>query len=200
MGVDVLSGVLRDQAAAGVPVVFSSHQLELVERLCESVVLINAGHIVADGRVADLRADDSRRLVRVEVVGAPNGWLEAVEGVRILQSLPEGAIVELFGLDARGRGARRGAGGRRGAPFQHRAAGPVGHLAQGGAGMRDRAFTIGVVGLTTAKLVGSLQFTSSVLATIGIVLAWFVLGFLFYARSSRSPGRSSRGRRICNPR
>lgn len=97
VGVDVLSGVLRDQAAAGVPVVFSSHQLELVERLCESVVLINAGHIVADGRVADLRAGDSRRLVRVEVVGAPNGWLEAVEGVRILQSLPEGAIVELLG-------------------------------------------------------------------------------------------------------
>jgi ABC-2 type transport system ATP-binding protein len=97
VGVDVLSGVLRDQAAAGVPVVFSSHQLELVERLCESVVLINAGRIVADGRVADLRSGDNRRLVRVEVEGAPHGWLQALDGVRVLQPLPEGAIVELVG-------------------------------------------------------------------------------------------------------
>src|SRR5213083_2286703 len=46
VGVDVLSGVLRERAEARVPVVFSSHQLDLVERLCESVVLINKGRIV----------------------------------------------------------------------------------------------------------------------------------------------------------
>jgi ABC-2 type transport system ATP-binding protein len=67
VGVDVLSGVLREQAAQGVPVVFSSHQLELVERLCESVVLIDHGRVVASGRIADLRAADPRRLLRVEV-------------------------------------------------------------------------------------------------------------------------------------
>ncbi len=71
VGVDVLSGVLRERAEAGVPVVFSSHQLDLVERLCESVVLINKGRIVAAGRIADLRSRDHRRLVRVEVLGAP---------------------------------------------------------------------------------------------------------------------------------
>ena len=46
VGVDVLSGVLRERADGGVPVVFSSHQLELVERLCESVVLIDHGRVV----------------------------------------------------------------------------------------------------------------------------------------------------------
>ncbi|MGZ4152681.1 MAG: ABC transporter ATP-binding protein, partial [Actinomycetota bacterium] len=81
VGVDVLSGVLRDQAANGVPVVFSSHQLELVERLCESVVLIDRGRIVADGRIADLRGADPRRLVRIEVAGAGSAWLAALEGV-----------------------------------------------------------------------------------------------------------------------
>ena len=74
VGVDVLSGVLRERAEAGVPVVFSSHQLDLVERLCESVVLINRGRIVAAGRIADLRSRDHRRLVRVEVLGAPPDW------------------------------------------------------------------------------------------------------------------------------
>jgi ABC-2 type transport system ATP-binding protein len=96
VGVDVLSGVLREQAAGGVPVVFSSHQLDLVERLCESVVLIDRGRIVAAGRIADLRAADPRRLVRVEVAGAPPGWLDALGGVRVLESLPAGAIVELL--------------------------------------------------------------------------------------------------------
>jgi ABC-2 type transport system ATP-binding protein len=95
VGVDVLSGVLREQVAAGAPVVFSSHQLELVERLCESVVLIDQGRIVAQGRIADLRAADARRLVRVEMDGAAAGWLDAVSGVRVLEPLPDGAILEL---------------------------------------------------------------------------------------------------------
>ena len=97
VGVDVLSAILRRQADEGAPVVFSSHQLELVERLCESVVMIDRGRIVASGRIADLRARDTRRLVRVEVAGAPDGWLERVAGTRVLEPLPEGAIVELDG-------------------------------------------------------------------------------------------------------
>jgi ABC-2 type transport system ATP-binding protein len=95
VGVDVLSGVLRAQAADGVPVVFSSHQLELVERLCESVVLIDRGRIVAAGKIAELRAADRRRLVRVEVAGSPPGWLDALLGVRVVERLPGGAILEL---------------------------------------------------------------------------------------------------------
>jgi ABC-2 type transport system ATP-binding protein len=96
VGVDVLSGVLREQAEGGVPVLFSSHQLDLVERLCESVVLINHGRVVADGRIADLRAADPRRLLRVEVADgeAPDGWLP-LGGVRVVEPLPDGAILEL---------------------------------------------------------------------------------------------------------
>jgi len=78
VGVDVLSGVLREQAAAGVPVVFSSHQLDLVERLCGSVVLIHRGRVVASGRIADLRDADPRRLVRVELAEAVPGWVERI--------------------------------------------------------------------------------------------------------------------------
>ena len=54
VGVDVLAEVLKDQAARGVPVVFSSHQLELVERICDDYTLINEGRVVASGRVQDL--------------------------------------------------------------------------------------------------------------------------------------------------
>ena len=95
VGVDVLSEMLRGQADAGVPVVFSSHQLDLVERLCESVVMIDRGRVVASGLIDDLRAADPRRLVRVEVSGARGEWLAHEPGVRMIEPLPEGGIVEL---------------------------------------------------------------------------------------------------------
>ncbi len=54
-GVDALSGALRDEIARrGVPVIFSSHQLELVERLCDSVAIIDAGRIVQRGALAEI--------------------------------------------------------------------------------------------------------------------------------------------------
>jgi ABC-2 type transport system ATP-binding protein len=96
VGVDVLSGVLREQVEAGVPVVFSSHQLDLVERLCDSVVLIHLGRVVAAGGIEDLRSRNLRRLVRVELADAPpEGWLAGVAGVQMVESLPTGAVLEL---------------------------------------------------------------------------------------------------------
>jgi ABC-2 type transport system ATP-binding protein len=70
VGVDVLSGVLAEYAATGVPVVFSSHQLELVERLCEAVAIIKDGRLVASGTVDELRGP-GRKVVR-EVVERPS--------------------------------------------------------------------------------------------------------------------------------
>jgi ABC-2 type transport system ATP-binding protein len=95
VGVDVLSGVLRERASDGVPVVFSSHQLELVERLCESVVLIDHGRVVSAGRIDDLQRADGRRLVRLVGAGAAPGWIDALAGVRVLERFPDGGVVEL---------------------------------------------------------------------------------------------------------
>ena len=56
VAVDVMSEVLRERAAAGVPVIFSSHQLDLVERLCDRVGIVSAGSMVATGSIDELRA------------------------------------------------------------------------------------------------------------------------------------------------
>ena len=56
VAVEVMSGVLRDAADAGAPVVFSSHQLDLVERLCDRVGIIREGRMVAVGTVGELSA------------------------------------------------------------------------------------------------------------------------------------------------
>jgi ABC-2 type transport system ATP-binding protein len=61
IGTDVMAEVLFERARGGAAVVFSSHQLEQVERLCDSVAIVNHGRIVAAGRVDDLRAERSGR-------------------------------------------------------------------------------------------------------------------------------------------
>jgi ABC-2 type transport system ATP-binding protein len=94
VGVDVLAGVLTDAAREqGTAVVFSSHQLELVERLCDEVVLLDHGLVAAQGTIAALRGSRARNLWRVDVVGAPDGWWEVVPGVTAVGKA--GAAVEL---------------------------------------------------------------------------------------------------------
>ncbi len=62
------------------PIVFSSHQLELVERVCDRVAMIVDGRIVTEGAIDELRASRARRLVRVEVAGAPDGLVRVDPG------------------------------------------------------------------------------------------------------------------------
>ena len=109
VGVDGMSEVLLDRAReAGVPVLFSSHQLELVERLCDAVAIIKDGALVARGTVTELRDRGARGLWRVEVRDADDDrWLAAVPGAvahattgdEVVVRLPPGADEQLL-LDA----------------------------------------------------------------------------------------------------
>jgi ABC-2 type transport system ATP-binding protein len=95
VGVDALAGVLLERARRGVPVVFSSHQLDLVERLCDSVGIINAGRMVATGTVADLRAQEGRRQLLVVVRDAPADWAAAIPGVTVISERRGELVLEL---------------------------------------------------------------------------------------------------------
>lgn len=79
--VDSLSDVIISQAAEGVGVVFSSHQLELVERLCQHVVIVDAGKVLASGTLDDLRRSIPQHL-RIDVA-APPEWIQALPGVHV---------------------------------------------------------------------------------------------------------------------
>jgi ABC-2 type transport system ATP-binding protein len=85
VAVDVMSGVLRDRARDGVPVLFSSHQLDLVERLCDTVGIVARGRMVAAGTVDELRAGGPDELV-VRAPDAPPGWADDLPGVTVLDS------------------------------------------------------------------------------------------------------------------
>ena len=90
LGVQSMSEVLRDRAAQGTTVVFSSHQLELVEELCDDVVIIAAGRDRLRGTLDEARAAASYRNVEIRLAG----------GVPLTP--PEGAEL----LDVRGGIAR----------------------------------------------------------------------------------------------
>jgi ABC-2 type transport system ATP-binding protein len=84
VGVEDLAGVLAERAAAGATVLFSSHQLDLVEDLCESVAIINKGRLVAAGPVRELVRGTQPRLV-VEVDGdAAGAWADGLTGVTVV--------------------------------------------------------------------------------------------------------------------
>jgi ABC-2 type transport system ATP-binding protein len=91
---DLLTEVLRGQAARGVPVLFSSHQLELVEHICESVAIIDHGRLVACGAVEELRAGGPR-FVRVDVRRARPGWADVVSEVEIVERAGERTVFRL---------------------------------------------------------------------------------------------------------
>ncbi|MGI8685266.1 MAG: ABC transporter ATP-binding protein, partial [Acidimicrobiales bacterium] len=99
VAVETLAGVLGERAAAGVGVLFSSHQLDLVEDLCEAVTIIHRGSAVVTGAVSDLQAGGPPRLdVEVDgqdggawARGLPGAQVEAVEGARVRLVLDAGA-------------------------------------------------------------------------------------------------------------
>jgi ABC-2 type transport system ATP-binding protein len=95
VGVDVLSAVLLEEVARGAAVVFSSHQLELVEQLCDAVTILDAGKVVADGGIKELRLRHGGRRLRVKVDGASNGWVDGLAGVTEVTRDGDGVVLDL---------------------------------------------------------------------------------------------------------
>jgi ABC-2 type transport system ATP-binding protein len=85
IAVRTLAEVLRGEAARGAAVLFSSHQLELVEDVCEDVVIIDRGSIVATGHIDDLRRASRWQRIDVRLEAAPPEWLPPVAGVELVE-------------------------------------------------------------------------------------------------------------------
>ncbi|AWB90276.1 ABC transporter ATP-binding protein [Salinibacterium hongtaonis] len=83
LAVEVVLGVLKDYADRGAPVLFSSHQLDIVERLCDDLVVIADGTIKASGSREGLRAEHSGSRYELQL-GEDAGWLRDEPGVSIV--------------------------------------------------------------------------------------------------------------------
>ena len=100
--VDSMVDLLREETARSTPVLFSSHQLDLVEQLCDHLVVLAGGRVVAQGTVEELRARGPERLRLVTDRDA--GWVRDVRGLSVVDV--DGAVA-LLELNDHGDGVRR---------------------------------------------------------------------------------------------
>jgi ABC-2 type transport system ATP-binding protein len=96
-----LENLIREEAAAGTTVIFSTHVIAHAERLCERIAIIAGGRIRFEGRVAEAR-DRLRPLVRLRTRAADGPWRSALPSAATLEEgvwhfeLPEGGIEPLL--------------------------------------------------------------------------------------------------------
>ncbi len=97
--VSEMSVQLSERAAAGVPVLFSSHQLDLVERICDRLIILAKGKVVASGTHEELISlgRDRYRLV----LSQDAGWVQDLEGLPILDVHENTAVFEQLEDEAR---------------------------------------------------------------------------------------------------
>lgn len=93
---EVVLGVLRERARRGVPVLFSSHQLELVERLCDDLVIISEGSVAASGSREWLQTRHGPPRFEL-VVGDDAGWVRDMTGVQLVELDGQRVIFDLPG-------------------------------------------------------------------------------------------------------
>ena len=81
---NVLKEAFLEMHRRGKTIVFSTHQLEQTEELCQDVVIINKGQIVVQGSVQEVRREHGRNVVRLKLDNDPEArWLDTLEGVQV---------------------------------------------------------------------------------------------------------------------
>ncbi len=84
---------LRDE---GRTIVFSTHQMDTVEAMCESVAIVDRGRLVVGGPVREVRRSTGRRMVRLSVDGDHRlEWVATVPGARVIRPGIDRSEIEL---------------------------------------------------------------------------------------------------------
>jgi ABC-2 type transport system ATP-binding protein len=92
--VESMAGLLGDHARAGVPVLFSSHQLDLVDRICDRLVMMSRGVVVAQGTADELRGGFPKRYRLL--LAADAGWVRGVRGLDVVDVDGSSALIEVI--------------------------------------------------------------------------------------------------------
>ena len=84
VNVALLKEAFLEMKDRGKTLIFSTHQMETVEEMCESIAILDRGRVVVGGTVRDVRRSSGRRVVRLAVDGDPEiAWLGTLDGVRV---------------------------------------------------------------------------------------------------------------------
>jgi ABC-2 type transport system ATP-binding protein len=103
IAVETMSDILVEQAAAGKAVVFSSHQLDLVEDLCDDVAILNLGQMVVAGKVKELKDRAPIRHLELELDGDAAALVHELEGVQTTET-HDGRLTAIISAETDVRG------------------------------------------------------------------------------------------------
>ena len=82
----VLKEAFLEMHRRGKTIIFSTHQLDQVEEMCEDIVIINKGEVVVQGSVQEVRRQHGRNVVRLRLDNDPDAlWLDTLDGVHVLR-------------------------------------------------------------------------------------------------------------------
>lgn len=80
----VLKEAFLEMHRRGKTIIFSTHQLDQVEEMCEDIVIINKGETVVKGSVQEVRRQHGRNIVRLKLDNDPQAlWLDDIDGVQV---------------------------------------------------------------------------------------------------------------------
>ncbi len=99
IAVQTLRSALEDRVRAGSGVLFSSHQLDLVEKLCDEIVIIVGGRVRASGTPRSIRAASGHRTVEVEVERPEMPLRTALANFNLAEANTTFASVEVSDID-----------------------------------------------------------------------------------------------------
>lgn len=81
---NVLKEAFVEMHRRGKTIIFSTHQLEQAEELCQEIVIINKGQSVVQGSVREVKRQHGRNVARLKLENDPEaGWLEQLPGVQV---------------------------------------------------------------------------------------------------------------------
>lgn len=80
----VLKEAFLEMHRRGKTIIFSTHQLEQAEELCQDIVIINKGQSIVQGSVREVKHQQGRQVVRLKLENDPEAsWLEQLAGVQV---------------------------------------------------------------------------------------------------------------------
>lgn len=80
----ILKEAFEEMHRRGKTIIFSTHQLEQVEELCQDVVIINKGQTIVQGSVREVKREHGRNVARLKLDNDPDAhWLEELPGVQV---------------------------------------------------------------------------------------------------------------------
>jgi ABC-2 type transport system ATP-binding protein len=98
VNVALLKAAFLEMRDRGKTLVFSTHQMDMVEELCDSIAIIDEGRLVASGPTREVKRSTGKQVVRLATDGDPDlPWLTGIPGVSVVRPGRDYSELEVYG-------------------------------------------------------------------------------------------------------